>query len=164
LGNLVDRRAIGPLVLALKDTTSSMRRMAAAALARINPRWNATSEARSAVEELKQALQHEDSNLRHFVGLLLPSLGETPAESVPRSEPGSGSAPSATNRRKLAIDLFETLLGDPDQDLRRSAAEALGQLGDAHSRSALQRVRSDADPGVRGAAERALGLLGTEPA
>jgi len=163
LGNLVDRRAIGPLVLALKDTTSSMRRMAAAALARISPRWNTTSEARSAVLELKEALQHEDSNVRHFVSLLLPSLGEEPSESAPGTEPGSTSSASAANRRKLAIDLFETLLGDMDLDLRRSAAEALGQLGDTHSRSALQRARSDVDPDVRSAAERALQLLGTEP-
>ena len=159
LGNIVDQRAIGPLVLALKDTTSSMRRMAAAALARINPRWNTTPEARSAVEELKEALQHEDSNVRHFVSQLLPSLGETGPESAPGPESWSTTASSETNRRKLAIDLFETLLGDSDFDLRRAAAEALGQLGDAHSRSALQRVQSDADPGVRGAAERALEML-----
>ena len=82
LGGLNDRRAIGPLVLALKDQASGVRRIAAAALSRIDENWSASPEARAAVEELKPALYDRDPDVRHFVSHLLVSLGAMEPEAA----------------------------------------------------------------------------------
>jgi HEAT repeat protein len=159
LGNVGDARAIRPLVLALKDSASGVRRIAAAALSRIDANWSNTPEARAAVEELKNSLSDEDSNVRHFVNQLFVGLGALPAESFsPRQDSFNASA-LAAKRRKLAVGLLEAILCDSDRDLRQAAAEALGRIGETRSRSALTRLRSDPDSGVRSAVEQALGNL-----
>jgi len=157
LGNLGDRRAIGPLVLALRDSTSGVRRIAAAALSRIDCDWGGSPEARAVVNELKSALQDEDSNVRHFVGQLLVGLGIMEPEAAPGAEVAALSSPA--KRRKLAASLFGAMLCDPDRDLRQAAAEALGRLGDDRAKSALLRAQTDEDAGVRAAAEQALETL-----
>jgi HEAT repeat protein len=154
-----DRRAIGPLVLALKDSTSSVRRIAAGALSRIDENWSASSEARAAVEELKPALYDRDPDVRHFVGQLLVSLGAVEPEASPEPAAGDMSASAVEKRRKLAASLFLAILCDADRDLRQAAAEALGRLGERRAEPALLRTLRDPDAVVRSAAERALKAL-----
>jgi HEAT repeat protein len=159
LGTLGGREAIGPLVLALKDATSGVRRIAAAALSRIDPNWNVSPEAQTAVEKLKSALEQSDSNVRHFVGQLLVNLGEAePGLTVPPAQAPEEelTVSSSAKRRKLAVSLFVSLLVDADRDLRQAAAEALGRLGDERAKPRLARAVGDADAGVRDAAEQAL--------
>ena len=55
-----------------------------------------------------------------------------------------------------------TLLCDSDRDLRQAAAEALGDLPDERSRSALLRAKTDSDEQVRLAAETSLQKIPTE--
>jgi HEAT repeat protein len=156
LGRIGDRRAIGPLVMSLKDCASGVRRIAAAALSRIDEEWTNTSEARAAFEDLKSALEHEDSDVRHFVGSLLAGIGAAPPESA-LTQPGAESSTGAVeSRRKLGISLLLALLCDVDRDLRQAAAEALGRLKDPRAESGLARAIGDADAGVRRAAEQSL--------
>jgi HEAT repeat protein len=61
--------------VALKDSTSGVRRIAAAALSRIDENWSSTPEARAAAEELKPSLYDKDPDVRRLVGQLLESLG-----------------------------------------------------------------------------------------
>lgn len=160
LGGLGDRRAIGPLVLALKDPTSGVRRIAAAALSRIDPDWSSSAEAQGAVKELKSALHEGDSNVRHFVGQLLVSLGVMDQEAAPEAAVDELLASAPAKRRKLAVSLFVSLLCDVDRDLRQAAAEALGRLGDDRAHSPLLRALGDPDAGVRCAVEVALKSFG----
>jgi HEAT repeat protein len=51
-------------------------------------------------------------------------------------------------------------LKSPSQPLRRAAALALGEIGDASAAPALRPLLKDADPAVPGAAAQALGRLG----
>ena len=156
LGGLNDRRAIGPLVLTLKDPNSGVRRLAAAALSRIDTDWSASPEALAAVEELKAALQDEDSSVRNFVGQLLVNLGVVHTGDLPAHDAQEALASSPAKRQKLAVSLFVAVLCDPDRDLRQAAAEALGRLGDERAHSALLRAQADADPDVVLAATAAL--------
>jgi HEAT repeat protein len=135
------------LVLALKDSASGVRRIAAAALSRIDANWSNTPEARSAIEELKNSLSDEDSNVRHFVNQLFIGLGSLPAETVPPRQDSFNATGLAAKRRKLAVGLLETILADSDRDLRQAAAEALGRIGETRSRSALTGFRPIPMPG-----------------
>lgn len=156
LGSLRDRRAIGPLVLALKDPTSGVRRMTAAALSRIDTNWSSSPEARAAIEELRSALQDNDPGVRHFVGQLLVNLGALEPEAAPGASAEDFLPSSPAKRNKLAVSLFVAVLCDSDRDLRQAAAEALGRLGDPRAESALARLQTDPDAGVRAAAEQAI--------
>jgi len=147
-------------VLALKDATSSVRRIAAGALSRIDENWSASPEARTAVEELKSALYDRDPDVRHFVGQLLVSLGAVEPEVSAEPAAGEVSASAVEKRRKLAVSLFLAILCDRDRDFRQAAAEALGRLSERRAGSALVRALRDPDLGVRSAAERALQVLG----
>jgi HEAT repeat protein len=160
LGNIGDRRSIAPLVLALKDTSSSVRRIATAALTLIDPAWNSSQEAQTAVEKLKTGLQDGDSQVRHSVAQLLVSLGSAAPETAVEPAVEEPASSSSAKRRKLAVSLFMAILCDADRDLRQAAAEALGRLNDVRAQSALSRALSDPDLGVRFASDQALRRLG----
>ena len=152
-----DRRAIGPLVHALKDTTSSVRRIAAAALSRIDESWSSSPEARAAAEDLKPSLHDRDPDVRQMVNQLLVSLGVVESDSSPAPEQqAEGSEAAQEKRRKLAVGLFLAILCDVDRDLRQAAAEALGRLGERRAETGLVRALRDPDPDVRVATEQAL--------
>jgi HEAT repeat protein len=51
------------------------------------------------------------------------------------------------------------LLDDPHESIRRTAAEALGKIGDHRAISSLTQSLRDREPGVRAAAARSLGQL-----
>lgn len=158
LGSLNDRRAIAPLVKALADSTSGVRRIAAAALSRIDDDWSSSMEAQSAVSELKNSLQEQDSDMRYTVGNLLNSLGvHTPETDV--LQPNETPTSTPEKLRKLAASLFLATLYDADPILRQAAAESLGRLGEQRAEPALQRALRDTDSGVRQAAEVALVAL-----
>jgi HEAT repeat protein len=162
LARLGVRKVIGPLVSALKDSNSGVRRVASVALTRVDENWNTSPEGRAALEALRPALQDKDSDVRHFVGHLLASLGAAEPEPAAAEAEGPG-LDMQDRRRKLAIALFLAILCDPDRDLRQAAAEALGQLGGSRAQAGLLRAVADRDPGVRRAAEVALRALHDKP-
>jgi HEAT repeat protein len=153
LGALRDNRAIGPLVLALKDISSSVRRIAAATLGRIDTDWSSLPEARAAAEELKPALHDNDPGVRHFVGHLLSAMRGSNVSNVPLA---NSNELLPEQRQRLAVESFLQVLTDSDRDLRRAAVEALGRLGDSSAQPALVRARTDGDSSVRQAVEQAL--------
>src|SRR5207302_523459 len=101
--------------MSLKDSSSGVRRIAAASLSRIDEDWPSTPEARGAFEELKAALEHEDSDVRHFVGSLLAGLDAAPPASTSAQPEAGAEAEScghAESRRKLANSVLLALLCD----------------------------------------------------
>ena len=57
LGNLGYREGLAPLVSALKDRESGVRRLAIAALSRIDSHWSAAPEVREAADQLKAVVR-----------------------------------------------------------------------------------------------------------
>ena len=165
LGNLGSPEAIRPLVLALRDSTSSMRRISVAALSRIDEDWTSTADAHAAALELKAHFSDLETDVRFFVHNLL--LGMEAAKETSQMQKKVATADSDTslhgNKRRLAVSLFFGLLTDADRDLRQAAAEALGRIGDARAVSSLTRLLGDADTDVRMAAEQSIRALGATP-
>jgi len=162
LGSVGDRQGIGLLVLALKDSASGVRRLAAASLSRIDTNWSSSPEARAAAEKLKASLQDRDPAVRALVNQVLINLGVTEPSRSPRTEEETSEVEtSPAKRRKLAVSLLLAVLCDGDRDLRQASAEALGELGDERAGPALLRAKADDDAGVRASAEMALRRLET---
>lgn len=63
----------------------------------------------------------------------------------------------ARRRMREALAGVESTVGDANADVRRAAAEALGELGGEEAVRLLVRLRKDANPYVRAAAEEAIG-------
>jgi HEAT repeat protein len=162
LGKIGDRRSVAPLVLALKDEVASVRRIAAASLARIDPDWISLPETRAAAEELKVAIADSEPAVRFFVSQLLVNLGEMSADALAGLAPDEQLASPALKRRRMATNIFAAMLDDRDRDIRQAAAEALGRLGGDRARQALTRAASDNDGDVAAATQMALQALGTE--
>src|SRR4029077_11246777 len=101
-----DRRAVGPLVLALQDGVACVRRLAAAGLSRIDPDWISLPETRSSAEQLKVAIQDAEPAVRFFVAQLLINLGEMSPEAFIGFTPGDCLASPAEKRKRTAVNLF----------------------------------------------------------
>ena len=96
-------------------------------------------EARRATRDLIQALRFGSSRERERAAR---ELGRLPVDEVTEA-------------------LTESLLGDPDRDVRQEAARSLGNLGAEEARPALRRTaRFDPSSRVRRAAQEALRRLG----
>jgi HEAT repeat protein len=162
LGNLRDRRAIGPLIKALADTSSGVRRIVTAALARLDENWSLSAEAQGAVEELKGELQSGDAELRYTVEKLLANLGVGPAGSAP-ALPVETPASHTEKRHRLALNLLLTTVRDADSALRLAAVEALARIGDRRAEPALQAAERDALAQIRQAAGAARLALQARP-
>jgi len=69
------------------------------------------------------------------------------------------AALTVIGRRRLreALPGIGTAVGDPNADVRRAAAEALGRIGGEESVRLLVQLKKDANPYVRAAAEEAIG-------
>ncbi len=73
-----------------------------------------------------------------------------PTCACPRSQALTGL------RSESAADWLSIALGDPDARVRRTAVEALGEIGGPNSRFLLQQALGDVDPAVREAAQEML--------
>ncbi len=125
-----DQTQLAALLGHLADESWRVRRMAVERLA-------ATVEASRVVPELLSALADgENAGRRNAAAEALVALGE------PSVEP-----------------LCATLRS-PDADVRKLAADALGEIGDARAVAALGPAIADADRNVRAAAAEALGKIG----
>jgi HEAT repeat protein len=86
------------------------------------------------------------------------SQSQSQSHSQSESQSQSQKAQSKVNGRM--VDALAVALRDPDIEVRTSAAQALGSMGDPRAVEALlQALRSDADAGVRKMAAWALGEI-----
>ncbi|MCX5772310.1 MAG: HEAT repeat domain-containing protein [Candidatus Hydrogenedentes bacterium] len=165
LGKLGDARAVEPLIACLKDDHE--RGSAAGALGMLG-------DAR-AVEPLIACLKDENESMREVAAEALGNLGDARAvkpliaclndkeDKDPYSYPDvRGSAAIALEKLgDAAVEPLIACLKDEDSDVRRRAAEVLGNLGDARGVVPnLCRQFGDEREGLRFMVARALGLLG----
>ena len=160
LGWIEGKRAVGPLIQALKDESSSVRQLAARVLGEkgdsraVEPLIQAlkdeNTDARNAaeralkaivdaraVEPLIQALRDEDLLFRFYVKWVLVEI-----------------------RDAKAVEPLIQALKDEDTAVREAAAEALGAIGDAKAVEPLIQALKDEDTAVRKTAAGALGAIG----
>jgi len=159
LGELKDARAVEPLIGALKDRYTDVRKAAAEALGKIGApavelliaalkdkrmdRYvhEAAAEALGksgdarAIEPLIAALKDEDTDVRRYATKSLGEIG------IP------------------AVELLIAALKDEDRVVRRGAVKTLGELKDARAVEPLIAVLKDKNKYVREAAAEALGNL-----
>lgn len=137
LGQIGDARAVEPLVAALSDSARVVRESAAEALGDIDPNWEKSDAARSAVQELLKALEDRDRDVRWWAAGLLGKIGDL-----------------------RALEPLIHALQDDDWLVRCSTAEALGRIGDSRAVEPLIDALHDEDSSVRWATVEALGGLG----
>lgn len=110
LGKLNDKRAIAPLIEALKDTHLGVRNNVAYALGELGS---------------PEAIVH-----------LIPVLRNDPEEWVRKS---AAKALGMLKARDAVADLYQAL-NDPSRMVRKSAARSLGQIGSNEALAALKSV------------------------
>jgi HEAT repeat protein len=148
--------AVEPLIAALKDEVEWVRKAAAWALVKIGA---------PAVEPLIAALKDGDKGVRRAAAEVLDEL---------KWQPGCDEAGAYywTTKRQWnecvkigapAVEPLSAALKDWDADVRRAAAWALGQIGDARAVEPLSVALRDADKNVREAAVGALDKLKWQP-
>jgi HEAT repeat protein len=145
LGQLGDVRAVEPLARALADPSPEVRVEAAHAL-------GALKDVR-AIEPLTAALRDPDLNVRTEVGHALVAVGGPDTlEPLLRLLSGSESAEARAGAAKVlgrvggaaAVEPLSAALRNPDEEVSRAAAEALGQLKDPRALEPLARTLDDA--------------------
>ncbi|MEJ0090927.1 MAG: HEAT repeat domain-containing protein [Limisphaerales bacterium] len=163
LGKIGDPRAIRALVLTLLDEESFVRSAAYNSLMDIDQQWEKTEAARSALPQIKTALNYRGYWISQSVAKLVnQSEEEAPAaesqKPVARVEtPAVTKAPAGLPPAAFAI--LSDLLADHDRDLRLAAAEAFGHLREKNAIAILSTALQDQDPFVSKAAEQALAAL-----
>jgi HEAT repeat protein len=187
LGDIGDKSAVAPLVLALKDEDSNVRFEAADALGKIksakaaealvlalkdedsNVRNGAAeallSTGKSAVEPLVLALKDEDSNVRMRVADTLDKLGWTPEDDSERAHYliATQEWDELALFGEPAVEPLIQALKDGNSDVRMRAIGALGMIGDVRAVEPLIQALKDEYWNVNKEAEKTLGTIG-EPA
>jgi HEAT repeat protein len=159
LGQIADRRAVAPLVLALLDTESSVRAAAAATLSKLERRWEENAGIPPLTPKIVQALNHPDYWVRHSAGKLLELLKIDPNHVAEAAAVAAMAKPVAAELPHPAVSVLADLLFDRDRDLRLAAASAFVRLRDKSAASILTAALRDADFFVREAAQTALAGL-----
>jgi HEAT repeat protein len=160
LGDIGDPRAVGPLIVLLKDADSIMRSSAAESLGKIG-------DTRS-VEPLIAALQDKDSHVREAASEALGKIGEPavkPLVAALKDADVRVSEKAAELLGKIGEPAVEPLIAslkgaDSDSNVRERAAKTLGIIGNVHAVEPLNDTLKDKDARVRGFAADALGLIG----
>jgi HEAT repeat protein len=183
LGQIGDPRAVGPLIVALKDQNGDVRDAAAKALVQIGA---------PAVEPLSMALRDRNGNIRRLAARVLgelswsPDRGESGAAywaikgdwgacvriGAPAVRPliatlgdqNERSTPAAEALVQIGAPAVESLVAalteERDWHVRQAAARVLGQIGDARSVEPLVAALKDKMDSVCWAAAGALGQIG----
>ncbi|MEI9865928.1 MAG: HEAT repeat domain-containing protein [Limisphaerales bacterium] len=164
LGKIGDPRAIRPLALALLDEESFVRSAAYNSLMDIDQQWEKTEAAKSALPQIKTALNYRGYWISQSVAKLVnqseeeeaPVEEEAPRFVAPVEKPAAPKAPALP---PAAFAILADLLADHDRDLRLAAAEAFGSCAKKSAIAVLSTALKDQDPYVSQAAERALAAL-----
>jgi HEAT repeat protein len=143
LGRLKDRRAVQPLITALRDADSDVRFSAAMALGQL--------EDARAVEPLIAALQDPERPVREMAASSLSSLRD-PRAAEPLLRALRDPAPDVRRfaawglgnmKAQRAVEPLIAALKDPEGLVSDAAARALGQIGDPRGVEALKAAISD---------------------
>jgi hypothetical protein len=148
LAGITDKRAILPLVSALRDPAVSVRKCAARSLGR--------SESTTAVQPLIDALSDSDRGVRDSAAESLGHLGIhahsslLEALSSPQWERRVGAL-VALRLTDVDVDplMIIPLLADENHYVRREATKTVGRIGGENVLGDLKYVLQDPDPGVR---------------
>jgi HEAT repeat protein len=156
LGKIGDLQAVPALMEALKDEDKDVRQTAAEALGKIGV---------PAVPALMEALKDEDWRVRQAAARALGEIGDPQA--LPaliqalKDEYVREAVEEALGKIGVpAVPALIEALKDDDEDVRRAAAGALGEIGDPQAVPALIEALKDDDEYVRRAAVGALGKIG----
>lgn len=163
LGQIGDARAVEPLIAALGDNCAT----AVEALEKIAPDWRQCEAAKRQVPEFIAALGGGNWRVRQAAAEALGQIGDARA---------LGPLIAALHCEDLLVGLAATealgkfgvpavkhliaALRDKSHDIRRVAAEALGQIGDTLAVGPLILALRDNNSEVRWAAAEALGKIG----
>ena len=155
LGEIGDERTVEPLIGMLSDDNSRVRRNAAGALDKLG--WVPETDRQRAVyliavEDWKSVVECGESAVNALIGAL-PFWWMTKAAAEALGEIG-----------KPAVEPLIRILSDNDERVRRSAADALGEIGDVRAVEPLIKVLGDDSWRVRWPAVEALGKIGDERA
>jgi HEAT repeat protein len=187
LGKIGDKRAVEPLIAALRDEYRCVREAAACALEKINPNWHTTEEAKRQVPKFITALGDRDSNVRKGAASALVMIGISAVEPLITALRDKDSyvreaAACAlekinpnwhtTEEAKRQVPEFIAALRDKDSYVREAAACALEKINpNWHTTEEAKRqvpefiaALRDKDWRVREAAASALGKIGDKKA
>lgn len=169
LGTIGNKRAVEPLIYALRDTDLNVRITALAALGAIGfDPWSSRVIAdERAVEAVIRALKDEDVYIRKGAANIIEWIGEPAVEPLIKAlkdadEDIRGGAADALGKigNERAVEPLIQALTDKDKMVRDSAVEAHGKIGDERAVEPLIRGLNDENELVRESATKALGKMG----
>jgi HEAT repeat protein len=152
LGRLGDERALEKLMQGLLDEHMGVRQAAARALMMLDPYWDRSPQAKTFLPQLEAGLQHRHPAVQFAAVSLLQRLtGKTSLEMNT-----TRLAKSAGTSQEQLLGIFETLLRDPDDEVRLAAVEAVVRLETPTGIPVLQTALADKNRWVKQAADRGL--------
>ncbi|MDD1701963.1 MAG: HEAT repeat domain-containing protein, partial [Methanoregula sp.] len=161
LGKLHCDRAVSGLAALLSDTDEEVRCAAAAALGVIGDIQAFAPLARLLTDDYEKVRRAAVSGLAGLGGQAVPYLIKLLGHEKPRIRAGAATALGATGTPGACAPLA-ALFTDTDQEVRESAARAVGSIG-IPAMKILENAVSSADPAVRLCGVTGLGIIG-EPA
>lgn len=160
LGTSAEPRAIEALIRSLCDESWTVRKNAAEALERIGE---------PAIEPLTTALTDENKDVRYWSTRVLGKIGSKSIQPVLRLLKDSDTEVRHLSKKILANighsaiePLVEILRTSTDRDMRKNAAEALGEIGSLEAIEPLILTLADASWFVRKTAADAIIALGRD--
>ncbi|HEX3001404.1 MAG TPA: HEAT repeat domain-containing protein [Methanoregula sp.] len=143
LGQIGDVQALDALAGLTKDPNSEIRWQACIALGQIA--------GGGAVPVLLSSLRDRDKYVRYASAVSLEKAGYVPETDDDRAwfSAGIQDWEQLTSLGDSAVPVLTVLLSDPDTDLRRKAARALGAIGSSNAGPALLQALGDEDRQVR---------------
>lgn len=143
LGEMVNKRAVEPLIQALKDDDRLVRSKAADALGMIGDR--------RAVDHLIKALKDEDNYVRRKASEVLDKLGWKPGNDIEKANYliAKKQWDELVKVGKPAVEPLTRALEDKKKDVREAAVEALGKIKDKRAVKSLTQALMDEDEDVR---------------
>ena len=149
ISQIKDIRQVEPVVRAVKDNNSNVRKIAVSILGRIN---NA-----QVVAPLIEALNDVDAEVREAATVALDKQ-KTPTSMEALVESLSNSNPEARKQAILALAEFKNerllkhfnkMLEDPDVEVRLASVMAIGKVPGSNAADILENVAKDSEPKVR---------------
>ncbi|HVN66638.1 MAG TPA: HEAT repeat domain-containing protein [Methanomicrobiales archaeon] len=157
LGEIRDKRAVGPLTKYLKDPSAEVRWEVAIALGEIGDG--------QAIAPLLPGLRDKDRYVRYGTAIALVKLGWIPENKEDQALQLLGLQDWAglAALGPAAVPALELALKDRDKTVRRKAAETLGEIGNEAAIPAIYRSLRDPDEEVRWRGTRAGPKCGIDP-